>query len=107
MVLGIGPRATLEDLDIPLVFESEGVGQNMWVCERQLHLLTPTMDRTGLQDKLRNANANSLLNVTGQAVSEYLVNQFGLLAGIGGGESVGQKPPHPHPCPPPPSNATP
>lgn len=31
MVSGIGPRATLESLDIPIVTESEGVGQNMWV----------------------------------------------------------------------------
>lgn len=34
-------------------------------------------------------------NVTGQAVLEYLTNQSGLLAGIGGGESVGQKAPNP------------
>lgn len=41
MVSGIGPRATLEDLNIPLVAESEGVGQNMWVRQQQLYLLTP------------------------------------------------------------------
>lgn len=32
MVSGIGPNDTLEDLGIPIVAESSGVGQNMWVC---------------------------------------------------------------------------
>ena len=34
MVSGIGPRETLEDLNIPIVQVSEGVGQGMWVSLR-------------------------------------------------------------------------
>ncbi|CAO1597621.1 hypothetical protein XANCAGTX0491_001428 [Xanthoria calcicola] len=82
MVSGIGPRATLEDLNIPLVVESEGVGQNMW-DQPWIGLAYKTTYETQTQVILNNPN------VTGQAVSEYLANQSGLLAGIGGGESVG------------------
>ena len=31
MVSGIGPSATLEQLDIPIISKSEGVGQGVWV----------------------------------------------------------------------------
>ncbi|MCJ1299660.1 hypothetical protein MMC08_002453 [Hypocenomyce scalaris] len=34
MVLGIGPRATLEGLDIPIIADVPGVGQNMWAPDR-------------------------------------------------------------------------
>ena len=33
MVSGIGPADTLAQLGIPIVSESGGVGQGMWVCE--------------------------------------------------------------------------
>ena len=33
MVSGIGPRATLETLDIPVLADLAGVGQNMWVSQ--------------------------------------------------------------------------
>lgn len=35
MVSGIGPKATLDSLGIPIVKELPGVGQNMWVCKHQ------------------------------------------------------------------------
>lgn len=31
MVSGIGPAATLEQFDIPVLSDLQGVGQNMWV----------------------------------------------------------------------------
>lgn len=31
MVSGIGPKETLEALDIPVIADLAGVGQNMWV----------------------------------------------------------------------------
>ena len=30
MLSGVGPRETLEEFDIPIISELEGVGQNMW-----------------------------------------------------------------------------
>ena len=33
MVSGVGPADTLGQLGIPIVSESGGVGQGMWVCE--------------------------------------------------------------------------
>ena len=34
MVSGVGPKETLDQLQIPIVSELPGVGQNMWVCKR-------------------------------------------------------------------------
>ncbi|KAI4201024.1 MAG: hypothetical protein LQ346_002266 [Caloplaca aetnensis] len=82
MVSGIGPRATLEDLNIPLVAESEGVGQNMW-DQPWISLAYKTTYETQTQIILNNPN------ITAAAVNQYLTNQSGPLAGIGGGESVG------------------
>ena len=36
MVSGVGPSAILRQLGIPTVYESESVGQGMWVRENQL-----------------------------------------------------------------------
>jgi len=33
MVSGIGPKETLDNLDIPIISERAGVGQNMVVCK--------------------------------------------------------------------------
>lgn len=115
MVSGIGPRATLEDLSIPLVAESEGVGQNIWVCEQQPPPPHSSNSKKHAQDQpwigLAYKKTYEIIlnnpNVTGQAVSGYLANQSDFLAGIDGGGSVGQKPPHPYPSLPPPSNASP
>lgn len=44
MVSGVGPRAALEDMNIPVVHASEGVGQNMWVrLKTPVHSLTTEM----------------------------------------------------------------
>ncbi|KAL9026071.1 MAG: hypothetical protein Q9196_005208 [Gyalolechia fulgens] len=82
MVSGIGPLATLKDLNIPIVAESEGVGQNMW-DQPWISQAYKTTYETQTQLILNNPN------VTATAVNQYLTKQSGLLAGIGGGESAG------------------
>lgn len=49
MVSGIGPRATLEEFDIPVVNALEGVGQNMWdhvIFGPSYQVNFPTLDDT-------------------------------------------------------------
>lgn len=64
MVSGIGPRATLEELDIPVVSELEGVGQNLWdhiMFGPSYQVNFPTLDKT-LHDPV--ALADALLDYT-------------------------------------------
>ena len=39
MASGIGLRTTLEGLNIPVLSDLSGVGQNMWVCFQSLQIL--------------------------------------------------------------------
>ncbi|KAL9030782.1 MAG: hypothetical protein Q9196_001132 [Gyalolechia fulgens] len=83
MVSGIGPNATLDDLGIPIVAQSPGVGQNMW-DQPWVGLAYKTNYTTQTQIILNNTD------YIAPALEQYLNNQSGALAGIGGGESVGR-----------------
>ena len=45
MVSGVGPAATLQKHNIPVVADRAGVGQNMWVSERVNFQVHPTAER--------------------------------------------------------------
>ena len=39
MVSGIGPKKTLESLGVKVLSDRPGVGQNLWVCFANQHLV--------------------------------------------------------------------
>jgi choline dehydrogenase len=74
MVSGIGPKATLENLGIPVIVDRESVGQNMWDqfffplfqeadFETQSGLSSPTAAATAAE--LYNANRTGILTSNG------------------------------------------
>lgn len=59
MLSGIGPKATLDEFDIPVISALEGVGQNMWdhvMFGPSYHVNFPTLDKT-LHDPVALADA--------------------------------------------------
>ncbi|KAL9110297.1 MAG: hypothetical protein Q9227_005204 [Pyrenula ochraceoflavens] len=74
MVSGIGPRSTLEQLDIPVLSDLPGVGQNMWD-----HLLFSVSSEVAL-------TTHSQLSVPGFAAAQaeaYITNRTGMLTNMG------------------------
>lgn len=75
MLSGIGPRATLEHLDIPLVSALEGVGQNMhdscaiggisfqMTTPSQTHVLSTTEDIIRAEEHFRNNGTGPLTSI--------------------------------------------
>ncbi|KAF2803922.1 alcohol oxidase [Mytilinidion resinicola] len=76
MVSGIGPRATLEGLGIPVISELAGVGQNMWD-----HVFFGTVSRIGVTTASRLTND---VAYAAQAVVDY-ASGTGLLTANGVG----------------------
>lgn len=75
MVSGIGPASTLKDLDIPVISNLSGVGQNMWDNSRLTLSLGVNLE-TG----------TTLTNQPKRALEEtemYIVNRTGMLTSTG------------------------
>ncbi|KAL9059121.1 MAG: hypothetical protein Q9162_001339 [Coniocarpon cinnabarinum] len=77
MVSGIGPRATLESLDIPVISDRPAVGQNMWD-----HVLFGPSWRVNL---ITHSILHYDEDFTAQAVDEYNNNRTGMMTSLGGG----------------------
>ena len=76
MVSGIGPQETLESLDIPLVQDLPGVGQNLW-----------DQPRFGISYRVNVPTSSAFGNdptYSAQALQEYYANASGPLSRIGG-----------------------
>ena len=74
MVSGIGPEATLEKFEIPVVAILEGVGQNMWDQPSvSLFQQVDVETQSGLTDPSLNA----------AAVAQYIANRTGILTSNG------------------------
>ncbi|MCJ1430299.1 hypothetical protein MMC29_008216, partial [Sticta canariensis] len=79
MVSGIGPAATLEHFDVPVLSDLRGVGQNMW--DQPYFGVTHRVNVTTQSQLFGNAT------FAAQATEEYLQNQTGPLTS-GGGTTV-------------------
>ncbi|MCJ1458167.1 hypothetical protein MMC28_008538 [Mycoblastus sanguinarius] len=76
MVSGIGPSATLEQLDIPIISKSEGVGQGVW--DQPLYSVTYKVNVTTQSQLLVNPD------FIYKATEDYLTTQTGPLDSAGG-----------------------
>jgi choline dehydrogenase len=76
MVSGIGPRATLERFDIPIISDLPGVGQGMHDSATSGSVVFPV-------DVLSTAVVNNDPIYRAQATAEYLQNQSGILTTSG------------------------
>ncbi|KAI9776828.1 MAG: hypothetical protein M1816_005079 [Peltula sp. TS41687] len=75
MVSGIGPRAVLEDLNIPVISDLAGVGQGMWD-----HISF----RPAYAVNLITHNSLSVPSFAAQQTADYVTNRTGLLTNPGG-----------------------
>lgn len=79
MLSGIGPRATLEQHNIPIISDRPGVGQNMW--DQPFFSVTFNVNVTTL-------SSLSDPQIAAQATTDYLSNQTGPL-GTTGSDLIG------------------
>lgn len=93
MVSGVGPKETLEALNIPVFADLAGVGQNMWVSWRYYILylwqkLTISQDHIAFSPAYAvDLTTHSQLSSSPFAatqVTEYLANRTGMLTNCGG-----------------------
>jgi hypothetical protein len=75
MVSGIGPKATLENLGIPILVERESVGQNMW--DQPFLSVIQEVD-------VETQSGLSSPAVAAAAVAQYDANRTGILTNNGG-----------------------
>lgn len=94
MVSGIGPKETLEGLNIPVLADLAGVGQNMWVsqllhmgqllCQKfiksQDHIAFSPAYAVGLTTHSHLASPSFAAAQT----AEYIANRTGILTNVGG-----------------------
>lgn len=74
MVSGIGPRAALEELDIPVLLDKPGVGQNMWDhVSISIFQEVDVETQSGLSDPVKAA----------QAAKDYNETHTGILTSCG------------------------
>ncbi|MCJ1464216.1 hypothetical protein MMC07_002829 [Pseudocyphellaria aurata] len=87
MVSSIGPAATLEKFEIPVLSDLQGVGQNMW--DQPYFGVTYRVNVTTQSQLYGNAT------FAAQATEEYLQNQTGPLTSLGGNAIAFEKLPRP------------